>query len=57
MAGSQTPQGQTVTRLENAIREAGRIPMQRDTFYRRIGERQVEGEILPDMPSNAEVTA
>ena len=57
MAGSQTPQGQTVLKLENAIREAGRIPMQRDTFYRRIGERHAEGTILPDMPSNAEVTA
>jgi aminodeoxyfutalosine synthase len=36
MAGSQTPQGQTVTKLENAIREAGRVPMQRDTWYRRV---------------------
>jgi len=36
MAGSQTPQGQTVSRLENAIREAGRVPMQRNTFYERV---------------------
>jgi len=35
MAGSQTPQGQTVARLENAIREAGRVPVQRNTFYER----------------------
>ncbi len=28
MAGSQTPQGQTKAKLEHAIREAGRIPMQ-----------------------------
>jgi aminodeoxyfutalosine synthase len=50
MAGSQTPQGQTKAKLEHAIREAGRIPMQRDTFYRRIDERHVEGTILPDTP-------
>jgi aminodeoxyfutalosine synthase len=36
MAGSKTPQGQTVERLENAIREAGRVPMQRDTWYERV---------------------
>ena len=36
MAGSETPQGQTVASLERAIREAGRIPSQRNTFYRRI---------------------
>ena len=36
MAGSQTPQQQTVSALERAIREGGRIPMQRDTFYRHI---------------------
>ena len=36
MAGALTPQEQTVQTLEKAIREAGRIPMQRDSFYRRI---------------------
>jgi len=36
MAGARTPQQQTITALEKAIREAGREPMQRDTFYRRI---------------------
>jgi len=51
MAGSQTPQGQTVATLERAIREAGRIPMQRNTFYQRINERKVEGETLPDTPA------
>ena len=50
MAGSQTPQGQAVATLEHAIREAGRIPMQRNTFYQRINERKVEGQILPDGP-------
>jgi aminodeoxyfutalosine synthase len=40
MAGAQTPQGQTVAAFERAIREAGREPMQRDTWYRRIAPRQ-----------------
>ncbi len=35
-AGAKTPQQQTVESLEKAIREAGRIPMQRDTFYNRV---------------------
>jgi len=42
MAGSKTPQEQTVKRLEKAIREAGRVPAQRDTFYRII-ERDAVG--------------
>jgi aminodeoxyfutalosine synthase len=37
MAGATTPTQQTVMALEKAITEAGRIPMQRDTCYRRIG--------------------
>jgi aminodeoxyfutalosine synthase len=36
MAGAQTPQQQTIASLENAIREAGRIPMQRDSFYNHL---------------------
>ncbi len=36
MAGAKTPQQQTVDTLEKAIREAGRIPMQRNSFYERI---------------------
>jgi aminodeoxyfutalosine synthase len=36
MAGATTPQQQTCAALEKAIREAGREPMQRDTWYRRI---------------------
>ena len=56
MAGSQTPQGQTVAKLEHAIREAGRVPMQRNTFYEKINARQIDGTILPDAPAQAEVT-
>ena len=47
MAGSQTPQGQTVATLERAIREAGRIPVQRNTFYQRLNESHATGQILP----------
>ncbi|MEX1118072.1 MAG: aminofutalosine synthase MqnE [Terrimicrobiaceae bacterium] len=36
MAGAITPQQQTVEALEKAIREAGREPMQRDSYYQRI---------------------
>lgn len=43
MAGALTPQQQTITNLEKAIREAGRIPMQRDSFYRRIAGAQTAG--------------
>jgi aminodeoxyfutalosine synthase len=49
MAGSQTPQGQTVITLERAIREAGRIPLQRNTFYQRLNELKGEGETIPDV--------
>ncbi len=36
MAGADTPQEQAVAALEDAIREAGRVPMQRNTYYERI---------------------
>ncbi|MEI6377312.1 MAG: aminofutalosine synthase MqnE [bacterium] len=36
MAGAKTPQQQTIAAMEKAIREAGRDPMQRNTFYERI---------------------
>jgi aminodeoxyfutalosine synthase len=47
MAGATTPQQQTVAALENAIREAGREPRQRDSYYRHVAPR----------PSNAEAAA
>jgi aminodeoxyfutalosine synthase len=37
MAGATTPQELTVATLEQAIREAGREPIQRDSYYRHIG--------------------
>ncbi|MEO7168031.1 MAG: aminofutalosine synthase MqnE [Spartobacteria bacterium] len=36
MAGAKTPQEQTVESLRRVIREAGREPMQRDSFYNRL---------------------
>jgi len=36
MAGATTPQQQTVAALEHAIREAGRVPEQRDSYYRHL---------------------
>ena len=36
MAGATTPQQQTVQALERAIREAGREPRQRNSYYERI---------------------
>jgi aminodeoxyfutalosine synthase len=42
MAGAKTPQQQTVEALEKAIREAGRTPMQRNSFYERIPSTRPE---------------
>ena len=36
MAGANTPQEMTVETLERTIREVGRVPMQRNTFYERL---------------------
>jgi len=36
MAGAKTPQQQTAATLQKAIREAGREPRQRDSFYRFV---------------------
>jgi aminodeoxyfutalosine synthase len=41
MAGSKTPQEQTKATLERTIREAGREPMQRDSYYRPIRASQI----------------
>jgi aminodeoxyfutalosine synthase len=50
MAGATTPQQQTIAALEHAIREAGRIPVQRDSHYRHIHgsnghDRRAEAEL------------
>jgi aminodeoxyfutalosine synthase len=54
MAGSSTPQGQTTAAMERAIREAGRIPIQRNTFYNRL-QAAPEMAPLPDTPARHEV--
>jgi aminodeoxyfutalosine synthase len=40
MAGATTPQEQTAAALEHVIREAGRVPVQRDSYYRHLPRRQ-----------------
>ena len=47
MAGAKTPTYQTMNSLEKAIREAGREPMQRDTWYRRISSTWREPAAAP----------
>jgi len=52
MAGARTPQEQTVASLEHVIREAGRDPIQRDSYYRHLTKKQpavspaVEAELV-----------
>lgn len=46
-AGATTPQGLTVPQIHHMIREAGRIPVERDTLYRKVirdGHRWSIGE-------------
>ena len=50
MAGATTPQQQTVAGLEHAIREAGRVPMQRDSYYRHLN-----GAGRPSRPNEPEL--
>ncbi len=35
-AGAKTPEGLTVSKLHRLIQEAGRVPVERDTLYRRV---------------------
>lgn len=53
MAGSTTPQEQSTAALEKAIREVGRIPRQRNTFYEVIGEPLPPARL--DLPEGAVV--
>ncbi len=49
MAGSATPQGRTEEEMVRAIREAGRVPVQRGTFYEplKVREEPVESAAAP----------
>ncbi|MBV8968269.1 MAG: aminofutalosine synthase MqnE [Verrucomicrobia bacterium] len=51
MAGATTPQQQTVATLERVIREAGRDPQQRDSYYRPIARTSREAELTPVLVS------
>jgi aminodeoxyfutalosine synthase len=53
MAGATTPQQQTAAALENAIREAGRIPMQRDSYYNHVGVARAAGTVAAAEPELA----
>ncbi|MCD6339033.1 MAG: aminofutalosine synthase MqnE [Verrucomicrobia bacterium] len=44
MAGSETPQIRTREEMIRAIRDAGRVPILRDTFYQPLGEAVLEEE-------------
>ena len=50
MAGATTPQQQSAAALEHAIREAGREPMQRDSFYRHLRPAGPTAEAPPVRP-------
>ncbi|MCP5516869.1 MAG: aminofutalosine synthase MqnE [Verrucomicrobiales bacterium] len=55
MAGTASPQRQTEAIMLKAIREAGRIPVQRNTFYEpvRVWEAVADGEETPVCPPDA----
>jgi aminodeoxyfutalosine synthase len=54
MAGATTPQQQTIAALEHAIREAGRVPVQRDSYYRHLNNGK-NGSTSSDRTSEAEL--
>jgi aminodeoxyfutalosine synthase len=45
MAGAKTPVGQTQAAFEKAIREAGRVPVARDTWYRRLSPENLNSTV------------
>jgi aminodeoxyfutalosine synthase len=47
MAGAKTPQEQTVETLEHVIREAGREPVQRDSYYRHLPRKRPAAATVP----------
>jgi aminodeoxyfutalosine synthase len=53
MAGAETPQEQTVDALERSIREAGREPMQRNSYYERIASTRRHGSSAHSSPELA----
>ena len=51
MAGARTPQEQTVETLEHVIREAGREPVQRDSYYRHLTRKPPAATVPPAVES------
>jgi len=51
MAGATTPQVQTVETLKRVIREAGREPVQRDSYYRHIVPRMAQNQPKRNWPA------
>jgi aminodeoxyfutalosine synthase len=53
MAGAQTPQQQNVASLRHAIREAGREPVQRDSYYSHLTstESGAPEKVMPRVPA------
>jgi len=47
MAGAKTPQEQTVATLEQVIREAGREPVQRDSYYHHLSKNRPAASTVP----------
>jgi aminodeoxyfutalosine synthase len=56
MAGASSPQARTEAELVKAIREAGRTPVQRDTFYRPLRTWE-DPETQPDCPAPVDAAA
>ena len=57
MAGAESPQLQTETDMVKAIREAGRTPVQRNTFYEPIKILETPAAFeLKDNASNSKVS-
>ena len=51
--GAETPQGLTLDALLALIRGAGKVPAERDSFYRVIREFDAAAEPVPDQPALA----
>jgi aminodeoxyfutalosine synthase len=49
MAGANSPQLQTEAEMVKAIREAGRVPVQRNTFYEPI-RVWAQSDAVPEAP-------
>jgi aminodeoxyfutalosine synthase len=47
MAGAKTPQEQTVETLEHVIREAGREPVERDSYYQHLPKKHRAAATVP----------